>query len=225
MKKLAIIFVIFLCLPFLSLEATPPIMRGIKVTIESKDCNQGNFNGGHIDILVLKDEVGDRLLSTKSDFYQLHYGHIETIQYIESYYALWISYLAYVQDAYTDGTGSCRVTFMFDEEMLQFTRFKLVYFNDEGETLYMSSPVNTIEDQGSDIGIEVQDINVTLDADEPYHMDVTYDDKQGNYTFIFVIILVAYIAKYGIIIFGSIATVLVMYAIIRVVLIQINRKE
>jgi hypothetical protein len=225
MKKLLTLLIAFLCIPFLSVQATPPIEHGVKITIESNACNNGYFNGGHIDLLVLKEEANERLLTSQSDFYQNLFGHIDTIDYIASYGAIWISYLAYVQDAYVEGMGRCQLTFMFDEDMFQFSEFKLVLFSDEGETLFVSTPIEMIEDRGGDMGPEVQDINVTLDADDPYHIDVTYEDEKHSYFWIFAIILGVYVFRYGLLFFGSLAAIFIMYAIIYVMVVQIKRRE
>lgn len=222
MKKWMALILIVLTLPFLTVEATPPIEIGVKLKVDSKDCNNGYFNDGHFDLLVLKDEVGDRLLSTVSDSYTYHYGDIETIDYLTSYQATWISYQAYVTNAYTDYIGQCRVTLMGMEDLTVFTSIKLVYFDNEGATLYISSEIPT---QDADERGDYVDINLDFDADEPYHLDISYKNEQHSYAIIVLLILAAYLFKYGGMLVLSIAGILIIYAVIRVIIVQLRRRN
>lgn len=222
MKKVLILIVVFLCIPFLSVDATPPIELGVKLEIASKDCQNGYFSKGHIDLLVLKEEVGERLLSSVSENYTYHYGHIESIEYLTSYSDTWVSYHAFVEDAIIDHVGYCNMQFMLGDELMHFSSFKLIYFDDEGKTLYESNTIQTKESFETE---EYIDVNITFDADEPYHIDVTYENVKKSYVLIFVIIAVTLIAKYGFVFFSSLAALIIIYALIRVVIIQIKRKN
>lgn len=195
---------------------------GVKLKIDSKDCNNGYFNNGHFDLLVLKEEVGERLLSTINENYIDRYGDIETIAYLTAYQEIWVSYQAYVSEAYTDYLGSCNVTLMSMEDMMVFTSIKLVYFSNEGTTFYVSSPIATRDLNEQE---EYVDLNLDFDADEPYHLDITYENEDNNYTFIFLLIAGIYLLKYGGILFLSVAGILIVYAIIRVIIVQMRRRN
>jgi hypothetical protein len=222
MKKWMALILIVLSLPFLTVEATPPIEIGVKLKIDSKDCNNGFFNNGHFDLLVLREEIGDRLLATISDQYTYHYGDIDNIDYLTVYSTTWISYQAYVSDAYTDFIGSCNVTLMGLSDIIKFSAVKLVYFDNDGTTLYISSEIPT---QDADERGDYVDINLDFDADEPYHLDISYKNEQHSYAIIVLLILAAYLFKYGGMLVLSIAGILIIYAVIRVIIVQLRRRN
>ena len=216
------LILIVLTLPFLTVEATPPIEIGVKLKVDSKDCNNGYFNNGHFDLLVLRDEIGDRLLSTISDQYTYHYGDMDHIDYLTVYSTTWISYQAYVSDAYTEFIGSCDVTLMGLEDIMHFSSVKLVYFSNDGTTLYISSEIPTKDENEHG---EYVDINLDFDADEPYHLDITYENEKHSYAIIILLILGAYLVKYGAMLIFSIAGILIIYAVIRVIIVQLRRRN
>jgi len=213
---------IVLSLPFLTVEATPPIEIGVKLKIDSKDCNNGYFNNGHFDLLVLREEIGDHLLSTISDQYTYHYGDIETIDYLTVYSTTWISYQAYVSDAYTEFIGSCDVILMGTGDLMHYSAVKLVYFDNDGTTLYISSEIPTQDDNERG---DYVDVNLYFDADEPYHLDITYENEHHSYAIIILFILGAYLVKYGAMLIFSIAGILIIYAVIRVIIVQLRRRN
>lgn len=222
MKKWMALILIVLTLPFLTVEATPPIEIGVKLKVDSKDCNNGYFNNGHFDLLVLRDEIGDRLLSTISEQYTYHYGDIDNIDYLTVYATTWISYQAFVSDAYIDYIGSCDVTMMGMEDMMIFSAVKLVYFDNDGTTLYVSSEIPTQDENERG---DYVDVNLDFDADEPYHLDITYENEKHSYAIIILFILGAYLVKYGAMLIFSIAGILIIYAVIRVIIVQLRRRN
>jgi hypothetical protein len=152
MKKLIVLIVIVLCLPLLSVQATPPCADpGFSIEIfGSAGCDEASVSY-HLDLLVKKVDVPTSVNEQQSTLYQELYGDIPSPDYLNDIDSEWTSYLAFVEGASYESWSPCYHAFAHqDDEYRHYSAIILVYFNDEGHTLFISEPL--IMDQTEDDG-------------------------------------------------------------------------
>ncbi|MDY0075328.1 MAG: hypothetical protein WC992_01315 [Acholeplasmataceae bacterium] len=188
MKKVIIVLILLLSIPMLEVKATPPATPdGIQILISTSSCPIGEaFEGGYLDLLVKREEVTRYTFDIPTQMYQDYFGHIETIDYLEDDDSIWMSYLAYVQGANIEGFGTCFQEFATQtDEYLAYNEVKLVYFDENGDTLYLSDPIE-IEHPPKD-GARYGEIEFR--AAEPYQIENNYSIR-GDLGFIVFYILI-----------------------------------
>lgn len=221
MYHIIIIVFIFLMMPSLSVSATPPSAApGITFVIQSSQCTETGFNDGNFDLLVKREDVAGKILSSESLLYQTLYGDIDSIEYLEND-PLWISYLAYVENANVSYDGTCYISFAEGEdEFYMFDEVKLVYFDDLGNTLYISDSLEIVHPNSN----QARFGEMVFHADEPYQIENNYTIS-SNMMWIAVLILGLQSLKwvfYALVIIGG---AFVLYAWIRCIVIQVNRRK
>lgn len=194
MKKIVLIVIMIFMMSVFEVRGMEEGAReGIEVTIYSEDCNYDDLlDGYHLDILVRRSQVLENVLTIQNASYQTTFGHIETIDYLLEDDAIWISYLAYVENANVYGQGTCNQIFAYlNEAYLNDSEIKLVYFNDLGETIYLSGVITIPIAEPN----ETRHGKIIFNADEPYGVINNYSVTSGRGIGEFLKIL-SYIALY-----------------------------
>jgi len=144
MKKIMVMVGILLCMPFLVLGATSEYApEGIMIDINGVD-NQTSVLG-RIDILVKRHEVQRNISDEPSETYVTMFGDIENIDYLKEDDTVWISYLAYVENANVLKYAEGMYLFASDEaEYMAYSTIKIVWIDQDKQTLYISDEI-TIE--------------------------------------------------------------------------------
>ena len=221
-----IIFVILLTLSLIGasyltfVEAVPPsAIEGITIRIEDSACSGDTPTfANHIDLLVKKSDVIDRIMMTPNAQYTALFGHISSIDYLEED-AIWVSYLAYVGNATLQEEHACYMTFMVEpDDYKVYSQIKLVYFNDQGETLFISEPIeNTIAGYRESRYGDIEFI-----PSDNFRIENTYR-LFGGWGWIAALIIGVYILRILLWVFIGIAGLLSVYAVFYVVIKQIKR--
>lgn len=151
--------------------------EGIEVNIFSEDCNDDILDGYHLDMLLRRSQVVVNVSTIQNSNYQNAFGHIDSIDYLEEDDSVWVSYLAYVEDADIYGQGTCHQIFArLNEEYKNYSEIKLVFFNDEGETVYLSDIITIpIADT-----YQTRHGYLVFDADDPYEVINNYSVSNGS---------------------------------------------
>lgn len=200
MRKVVIAVILFMMLPVFSVYGMEkPSEDAIEIFIRTNDCINDVLEGYHLDILVQKEDVPTTLLESPNDTYLLLYGSIETIDYLEDDDPVWISYSAFVEGAKVYGAGTCYQMFAYmNDEYKHYSRIKIVYFDDFGDTIYMSDVIE----------IPIPEANMirhgllNFYASEPYHVDNGYMMRYGSdYSDVFFTII-TFVSGYFLIVIG-----------------------
>jgi len=152
MKKGVIALLLFLLIPTLNLRATPPrLYYGLSVIpvpesalIFDEESEKYVLNG-HFDLLVKKDDFPSHVFEDEvSALYQELFPDYQSHDYLND--LDWISYLAYMKGAsFTlELEPLDRPMFVFGHMGSQYktlNTIKLIYFNDLGETIFISNEV------------------------------------------------------------------------------------
>lgn len=198
MKKIIVFILILILLPCLPVQATPPCADpGIVIEIVSLEGCHDTSETLYLDLLVKKEEVPTSINTTISSLYQDLYGETLRPNYLDELEEDWTSYLAYVDNASYESLSPCYYTFALGEgEYLHYSSIIVVYFNDQGETLFISEPL-IMDQEDSDMGCRYGDIRFnisTLTIDNTYH----YAIHPLNTIFLSILSLLSPIAKvYG----------------------------
>ncbi|HAX02716.1 MAG: hypothetical protein A2Y45_04995 [Tenericutes bacterium GWC2_34_14] len=223
MKKILVLMGILLCMPFFIVDATPPSsIDGVTIWIQDVGCmGETPTLANYVDLLVVKEEVEDRILTSRNIIYQDMFGHIEEIDYLNETENDWISYLAYVEGATLQYESACSMTFMVEPDHYQeYMSFKLVYFDDEGNTLFISDEIDNVIAYEN----EARYGEIQFTPSNDYHIENTYHIS-GGWGWIFALILGLYIGRALLWIFSGIAGIALLYAIIYVAVVQIKRHK
>lgn len=216
-----IVLILFM-MPFFLIQATPPSAEpGITFVLSSNACSNETFDGGNFDLLVKREDVEEKITETINPLYQTLYGHIENIIYLQEDDSIWLSYLAYVEDANMSHENKCFFSFAQQEnEYFMFNEVKLIYFSDTGETIYVSEAIEIIHPKTH----EVRYGEIIFYADEPYRIDNNYSIT-GGYRFILALLLGIKMVKWIFYPVVITAGLIILYALIRVVIIQLRRRK
>ncbi len=195
MKKISLKMMIFkffcLCLiicllPAFDIHATPPqAVPGIAIHIVSEECSSDEFTSGYIDLLVKREDIKNPILSSPSPLFLSLFPEVEHIDYLGVDDTEWTSYLAYVSYAHVESYGSCYVIFAAElDDYLNYSEVKIVFFNNFGETLYISDAIELeYPDKHEGRYGEIQ-----FHAKEPYSIENNYSIS-GSLWFIIVIFI------------------------------------
>lgn len=209
--------------PLVNVDATPPsAIDGITIWINDEGCLGENptFNQ-HIDLLVLKSDVGSNIRDVKNEIYQYMFGHIDRIDYVDQINPLWVSYLAYVEGATLQYESACSMTFMVEPDNYRsYNSFKLVYFDDQGETLFISEEIENVIPYES----EARYGEIQFNPSNDFAIENTYRIS-GGWGWIAALILGLYIGRALLWIFSGIAGLALIYAIIHVTVVQVKRHK
>ena len=178
MKKLVLAVIVILMMSVFEVRGMEQgAQEGIEVNIFSEDCNDDMLDGYHLDMLVRRSQVVVNVLTIQNSNYHNAFGHIDTIDYLLEDDSVWVSYLAYVEDADIYGQGTCHQIFArLDEEYKNYSEIKLVLFNDEGETVYLSDIITIpIADT-----YQTRHGYLNFFAEEPYQIVNHYSVTSGN---------------------------------------------
>lgn len=218
--KLILFVLVVLMMPMLVIQATPPAAEpGISFVIHSTECTNDTFTSGNFDLLVKREDVQGKISLTINTLYQTLYGDIGDIDYLQEDDSIWISYLAYVEDANMMNENACFISFaQGEEEYFIFNEVRLVYFSDTGETIYLSDSIDILHPKAH----EVRYGEINFYAYESYSIENNYRIS-GGFRWIFILLLgikiVQWIFYPVVIIFG----IVILYALIRVSIVQLKR--
>ena len=189
MKK--IIMIITTLVLFMSLGASttvsansgPPV-RGITVlpsvcTVPEEDDMISIYEGNY-DILVRIDDFDSSDFDTMSAKYQAEYPFYEDIDYLSNVPEGYISFSAYYKRDSKWGPSSymCGVQFADKDIVKQMEDFYLIYFDDNGDTLFMSEKIDVpnvyfYQDRDSIIYFDTESLTIETDLDpftDPYFL-------------------------------------------------------
>lgn len=153
MVKKRFIVLVFVLMVFLvntktvSANSGPPI---IGITVMPTNCSEEFVDGdyvyefpGNFDLLVKTSEFEADAFGEMNSLYQSFYPFYEEIEYLEEIDEGWTSFSAYYQSDKHFGYGDYYCGMQFGDSRLvsQLSVIKLVYFNDLGETLYISEEI------------------------------------------------------------------------------------
>ncbi len=98
---------------------------------------------GYLDMLVKKDKVGSRMLPEVSELFTTLHPYTTNTDYLNPD-AEWISYAAYVENAYVQKDQAqpiAHYTFAYRQDIIHFESIKLVYFDELGNLMSESDEI------------------------------------------------------------------------------------
>jgi len=175
-----------------SANSGPPV---IGVTVMPDVCEEDpdtyeSIFPGNIDILVRVEDFDSDDFGPMTDKFKAFYPFYDDIEYLSNIPEGWISFSAYYTSTYRWGNSShqCGMQFGKDEEVRSMKYLKVVYFDDSGDTLFISDEVavpNVLFYQDMDSIIY---LNTTTNTLEPHMVPRT-----DPYLFLVVIAILALI--------------------------------
>ncbi|MCD8562077.1 MAG: hypothetical protein LRY20_01185 [Acholeplasmataceae bacterium] len=197
MKKILVLIGILLCMPFFVVDATQTSAED-GIMIEVRGINDSDQLLGRLDLLVKRDEVDRMVFSEPSEDYKAMFGDLNNLDYLKEDDSIWISYLAYVEDANVIlHNPSSSYLFASDEgEYLSYSEIKIVFLAEDKSTLYISDEI-TIEHPKRN---EQRYGEIEFYASEPFDVTNYYTiGSWGAFTSVIVIGIVGIVLSIGVI--------------------------
>lgn len=179
-KPLIFIFLFFMLSPMTVSAFQPSADDGIMIVpyngYQCYDSFDNPFEG-NIDILVYKDDYENEMINSEiNQVFKDLYTNIGNIEHLNN--TDWISYLAYYNEASVMIADHCVMYLFADsirEQYYNIDRIKIVYFSDDGHTIFTTDEVEIIHPNAvqSRFGVITLQIE-TQEVDNSYSLSLSY---------------------------------------------------
>jgi len=192
--------VMFCSLLFLNVQGVmansgPPI---IGITVRPSTCQEDFLEEdyvssfpGNFDILVKESDFTEEDFGPMTDTFKSFYPFYEDIQYLDNIEEGWVSFSAFYQEENAFGYADYQCGMQFGNSTLvtQTSAIKLIYFSDQGDTLYVSEEIRV----PSVYFYQDRDAVISFDTDT-YQVNPSLEPYTNPYLFLMVIVVVGFMA-------------------------------
>ncbi|MFK5883937.1 MAG: hypothetical protein QM489_06290 [Candidatus Izemoplasma sp.] len=191
-KKLFLVFVLVLTLSLMNVNATDDSgYSGVTISIRGDACSYSSAYAftGNVDLLININDFNDNLINSyiSNDYIESYPDYLNN-EYLDN--QEWVSYYAYYQGAKVRGLNYCNLDFgSGTDHEDDLKNIKLVYFDDEGNTIYISNELTIVhaswyQTRTGEISFSINDLTVI----NSYH--VRFDDMIIFIAFLFFLIAI-----------------------------------
>ncbi len=129
-----------------SVHALQDWYYGVSVIVDTCTYDNPGFDGGY-DLLVVKSEIDEHYeySSTVTSNFSDHYNTIVEFEYTKDTYDEFVPFAAYYVNSNDNSVfaseESCSINFGNDETMSKLSKIKLVHFDQNGDTVFISDEI------------------------------------------------------------------------------------